>query len=150
MIKKQLNIRKATKEDIDQIVTIEKVSFSSPWTKETFLEEFTNNLLAYYSVVELKGEIVGYTGMWIILDEAHITNVAIHPKVRGLKLGELAMRYLMGIAKYHGAKRMTLEVRESNKIAINLYYKLKFKEHGYRKNYYSDPVEDAKIMWVEL
>lgn len=150
MIKKQLNIRKATKEDIGQIIVIEKESFSSPWTEETFLEEFSNNLLAYYSVVELENEIVGYTGMWIILDEAHITNVAIHPKARGQKLGELAMRHLMGIAKYHGAKRMTLEVRTSNKIAINLYNKLNFKEYGYRKNYYSDPVENAIIMWVDL
>ncbi|MGD9678218.1 MAG: ribosomal protein S18-alanine N-acetyltransferase [Vulcanibacillus sp.] len=150
MINGQLNIRRATKDDIDKILEIEKESFSSPWSRETFMEEFCNNLLAYYSVIELGGEIIGYTGMWIIIDEAHITNVAVHPKARGLNIGELAMRHLMGIAKLHGAERMTLEVRTSNKIAIKLYNKLNFIEHGIRKNYYINPTEDAKIMWVEL
>ncbi len=150
MLKGQLNIRKATVEDAGKIFEIETKSFSSPWSKETFIEELSSNLLAYYSVIELEDEMVGYTGMWIIMDEAHITNVAIHPKARGVKLGELAMRHMMGIAKLLGAKRMTLEVRASNHVAINLYNKLNFEEQGCRANYYSHPFEDAIIMWVEL
>ena len=150
MLNGSLNIRKATIEDLEDIIYIENETFSSPWSRGSFIEELTCNLLAYYSVVELDDEIIGYMGMWIILNEAHITNVAIRSKERGLKLGELAIRHMMGIAKLHGANKMTLEVRKSNSVAINLYDKLNFVKLGHRINYYSNPLEDALIMWVEL
>ena len=88
--------------------------------------------------------------MWLIIDEAHITNIAVHPEKRGIGLGELLMVHLMTMAKFYGAADMTLEVRVSNDIAKNLYHKLNFKEKGFRKNYYADTNEDALIMWVKL
>lgn len=150
MLNGNLNIRRATIEDLEIIISIDNESFSSPWSRQSFIDELTSNLLAYYSIVELDDEIIGYMGMWIILDEAHLTNVAIRSKARGLKLGELAMRHMMGIAKLHGANKMTLEVRKSNQVAINLYNKLNFETLGYRVDYYSNPLEDALIMWVKL
>lgn len=148
--KKQLNIRKANIEDVEQMWNVEQASFSKPWSKEAFVSEMTTNRFAQYYVLEIEGDIVGYAGMWIILDEAHVTNIAIHPHARGQKLGELMMRHLIAIAKMFGAKSMTLEVRVSNQIAQNLYRKLGFKEEGLRKNYYADTMEDAIIMWVNL
>lgn len=145
-----LDIRRATVEDIENIYLVEKLSFTKPWTKESFINELTTNKFANYSVVEVGGKIVGYAGMWMILDEAHITNVAIHPDYRGQKLGELMMRYLIAVAKNLGATSMTLEVRLSNQVARNLYRKLDFKEQGIRKNYYADTMEDALIMWVKI
>jgi len=145
-----ISIRKATKKDIDRICAVEKASFTTPWSKEAFRKELSTNRFAHYYVLELGKEIVGYAGMWIILDEAHVTNVAIHPKYRGLKLGELLMRSLMANAKILGAKSMTLEVRVSNDVAQRLYRKLNFKEQGIRKKYYADTMEDALIMWVKL
>ncbi|TCS79574.1 ribosomal protein S18-alanine N-acetyltransferase [Tepidibacillus fermentans] len=146
----RIQIRRATIDDIDQIWRVEQLSFPTPWSRQAFFSELTNNQYAYYFVLEFDERIVGYVGMWLIFDEAHITNVAISPEVRGMKLGELLMRYLMATAKGLGANRMTLEVRISNHIAISLYKKLGFKEEGIRKNYYADTFEDAIIMWVNL
>lgn len=150
MDKKNINIRRATIIDIENIWSVEEESFQTPWSKEAFENELTTNKFAYYYVLELDSEIVGYAGMWLILDEAHVTNVAIKPNVRGLKLGELIMRHLMTTAKFYGATSMTLEVRVSNEVAKNLYYKLNFEDSGIRKNYYADTMEDALIMWVKL
>jgi [ribosomal protein S18]-alanine N-acetyltransferase len=88
--------------------------------------------------------------MWVIIDEAHITNIAIDPEMRGRKLGERLLRQMMRIAWVKGAERITLEVRVSNRIAQNLYKKLGFAPHGIRKGYYSDNHEDALIMWSDL
>lgn len=150
MEEQPLEIRRAIIKDLNLIWEVEKESFSTPWSKEAFKRELTTNRFAHYFVIEWDGQIVGYAGMWIILDEAHVTNVAILPKVRGLKLGELLMRHLMVSAKVLGAHSMTLEVRVSNQIAQNLYRKLHFEERGIRKNYYADTMEDALIMWVNL
>lgn len=150
MGEKSVNIRKASIEDVEQICKIELASFTTPWSGDAFINELTQNKLAYYYVVELNSEIVGYAGMWIIFDEAHITNIAIHPKARGLKLGELLMKYMFTMAKFYGANSMTLEVRVSNHVARNLYTKLNFEEKGIRKNYYADTLEDALIMWVKI
>ncbi len=150
MEKDLISIRRATVDDVDPIWEVEKQSFTTPWSRDALLNELTTNKFAYYFVIEIEKEVVGYAGMWIILDEAHITNVAISPKSRGLKLGELIMRHMMSMASFYGAYHMTLEVRASNEIAQNLYHKLDFKEKGIRKNYYADSMEDALIMWVEL
>ena len=146
----RLKVRKASLKDIDQIWEVEKASFQTPWSRESFSNELTQNKFAYYYVVEMEKEIVGYGGMWVIFDEAHITNVAIHPKARGKKLGELIMRHLIFQAKFYGATSMTLEVRKSNYVARALYNKLNFEQQGIRINYYADTMEDAIIMWVKL
>lgn len=145
-------IRKMIKEDIPEIVELEKLSFPTPWSAYAFNCELEDNQYAYYNVCLAKEEekILGYAGMWKILDEVHITNVAVHPSYRGLKLGELIMRTMMGQAIALGADKMTLEVRKSNIVAQRLYEKLGFMSVGFRKGYYSDNNEDAVIMWCDL
>jgi ribosomal-protein-alanine N-acetyltransferase len=137
-------------EDIDQILTIEELSFATPWTKQSFENELHLNQFAVYLVLEKDGQIVGYCGMWLIVDEAHITNIAVLPEFRGQKLGEAILRMIMEVAKKRGAKSMTLEVRVSNTVAQSLYRKLGFMNGGIRKNYYTDNYEDALVMWVTL
>jgi ribosomal-protein-alanine N-acetyltransferase len=95
------------------------------------------------------GKIIGYAGMWLIVDEAHVTNVAILPAYRGKRLGEKLMSALLEHAKNRGAVRMTLEVRASNTVAQGLYSKFGFTSQGRRRNYYMDTKEDALIMWCE-
>ncbi|GAX88795.1 ribosomal-protein-alanine N-acetyltransferase RimI [Effusibacillus lacus] len=136
--------------DIDRILEIERQSFSAPWSRSAFEAELTRNHFAKYIVVEVNGYVVGHAGMWIIIDEAHITNIAIDPAYRGRKLGEQLLARLMAMAVWNGAERMTLEVRVSNKAAQSLYQKMGFQNHGIRKAYYSDNGEDALIMWANL
>lgn len=136
--------------DIDRILEIERQSFSAPWSRAAFEGELARNCFAIYIVAEIGRRVVGYAGMWVILDEAHITNIAVDPAYRGKKLGENLLRQMMELAVGNGASRMTLEVRVSNKTAQNLYQKLGFRSCGIRKGYYSDNREDAVIMWAEL
>lgn len=137
-------------EDIDQILKIEELSFATPWTRQSFENELNLNQFAVYLVLEKDGQIVGYCGMWLIVDEAHITNIAVLPEFRGQKLGEAILRMIIEVAKKRGAKSMTLEVRVSNTVAQSLYRKLGFMNGGIRKNYYTDNYEDALVMWVTL
>ncbi|MGM7685018.1 ribosomal protein S18-alanine N-acetyltransferase [Cytobacillus sp. Hm23] len=137
-------------EDIEDVLKVEEASFATPWSKDIFLSEINNNKYAHYIVAEEDGLVIGYCGAWIIVDEAHITNVALLPEYRGRKLGEAMLKQLMDFAKALGAKTMTLEVRVSNIIAQSLYRKLGFNDGGIRKNYYTDNQEDALIMWVNI
>jgi ribosomal-protein-alanine N-acetyltransferase len=145
-----LEFRAMRLDDIPAICEIEQEAFSTPWTSAAFHNELTNNQFARYMVMEFAGEVVGYGGMWIIMDEAHITNVAVREDFRGKKLGERLMRELQQTASFLGAIRMTLEVRPSNVIAQGLYEKLGFYSVGIRRGYYTDNQEDAMIMWVDL
>jgi ribosomal-protein-alanine N-acetyltransferase len=137
-------------EDLDQVIEVEKLSFTNPWSRNSFFLELTTNELATYIVAKVDGRVVGYAGMWLIVGEAHVTNVAVHPGFRKKGIGELLMRSLMTIARESGAKMMTLEVRKSNYIAQNLYTKLGFEPIGIRRGYYTDNNEDAVIMWTNL
>lgn len=137
-------------EDLDQILEVEHASFTTPWSREAFYNELYNNKFAVYLVLEKDHVVIGYCGVWIVIDEAHVTNVAILPQYRGRKLGEAMLSKLMSIAKEKGAKSMTLEVRVTNHVAQSLYRKLGFQNGGIRKNYYSDNQEDALVMWVNL
>lgn len=137
-------------EDIDRILEIEHASFSTPWSREAFYNELYNNKFAVYIVIEVDKKVVGYCGVWIVIDEGHVTNVAILPEYRGKKLGEQLMHALVEVAKGMGAKTMTLEVRVTNYIAQSLYRKFGFQNGGIRKNYYTDNQEDALVMWVKL
>ncbi len=145
-----IQFRKMTEADIQHIVEIEEEAFTTPWSYDAFYNELTNNHFACYLIMDIGQEVAGYGGMWVLLDEAHVTNVAVRHDYRGNKLGERLMSELMKTAKFLGAKRMTLEVRESNEIAQNLYRKLGFYRAGVRKGYYSDNQEDALVMWAEL
>lgn len=148
---KTITYRKMTMEDIDQVLLIEEEAFAHPWTREAFEHEMTTNLYSYYLVAETEEQdIVGYCGMWIVLDESHITNVAVAERMRGHRIGEGLMREAIRIVKEQQGVLMTLEVRVSNTVAKNLYYKLGFQDGGIRKNYYTDTQEDALVMWVEF
>ncbi|MFC4714048.1 ribosomal protein S18-alanine N-acetyltransferase [Planococcus dechangensis] len=146
----QVTFRKMTLHDVDEVYKIEKESFTLAWTKEAFEQEMVKNEFAYYVVAETEEAIVGYCGMWLVMDEAHITNIAISPSQRGKKLGEALMKAAIDSAKAQGAKLMTLEARVSNIVAINLYKKLGFQNGGIRKGYYTDNQEDAIVMWVNF
>ena len=137
-------------EDIDQILEVEHASFATPWSREAFYNEIYNNKFAVYIVLEEYQKIIGYVGAWVVIDEAHITNVAILPSYRGKKLGEALLRKMMTVAKDMGARSMTLEVRVTNNVAQSLYRKLGFQNGGIRKNYYTDNQEDALVMWVNI
>jgi ribosomal-protein-alanine N-acetyltransferase len=147
---KQITYRKMVEDDINGVLKIEEEAFSLPWTRDSFIYEMRNNLHAYYVVALDEEEIIGYCGMWLVIDESHITNVAVTEKVKGRGIGEALMRESIRIALENEVVLMTLEVRVSNVIAQNLYRKLGFQNGGIRRNYYSDNQEDALVMWVEF
>ena len=142
-------IRSVRYSDLDQLTEIEKTCFSLPWTKNSFEKEL-NNDLAYYQCAEKDGKIMGYMGMWRILDECHITNVAVLPEYRKMGIGTSLINKMIEICKCSEIRAMTLEVRESNFQAINLYNKFGFVAAGKRPGYYLEPVEDAIIMWKKI
>lgn len=142
--------RRMTLADIDTIIDIEKECFAVPWTKEAFQNELMYNQFAHYFVMLWQGEIIGYGGLWTIVDEAHVTNIGLREAYRGRKLGQRLLSELMTFASLRGMKRMTLEVRVSNIPAQRLYEKFGFKVEGVRRGYYSDNGEDALIMWADL
>ncbi|MFX3673334.1 MAG: ribosomal protein S18-alanine N-acetyltransferase [Paenisporosarcina sp.] len=143
--------RKMVEDDIEGVLKIEEEAFSLPWTRDAFIHEMRDNLHAYYVVaLNSEEEIVGYCGMWLVMDESHITNVAVTEKAKGQGIGEALMRESIRIALENEVVLMTLEVRVSNVIAQNLYRKLGFQNGGIRRNYYSDNQEDALVMWVEF
>ncbi|UYZ22277.1 ribosomal protein S18-alanine N-acetyltransferase [Mesobacillus jeotgali] len=145
-----ITFRNMTVDDLDEVMEVELKSFTVPWSKEAFFNELTKNQFAHYLIVEVDQRVVGYCGVWIIIDEAHITNIALLPEYRGMKLGEALMAKVMELARELGAMRMTLEVRVSNERAQNLYGKFGFEEGAIRKQYYTDNMEDAIVMWVNL
>ncbi|WP_241236291.1 ribosomal protein S18-alanine N-acetyltransferase [Brevibacillus marinus] len=145
-----IRFRPMTLDDVGRVSELEKLAFPTPWPADAFYNELTINKHARYIVAEVEGEVVAYSGMWLLFDEAHITNVAVHPQYRGQGIGERLMRQMMSLALLEGGKKMTLEVRPSNLTARRLYQKLGFTEQGIRKKYYTDNDEDAIIMWVNL
>lgn len=132
---------------VDEIVNIEELSFNTPWSKDAFISELERNKCAKYRVILFDNKVVAYGGMWIVIDEAHITNIAVHPEYRGRGFGSEILNDLIETAKNNGILSMTLEVRTSNYKAIALYDKFGFKEKAIRKKYYQDTGEDAIIMW---
>ncbi len=143
-----MRVRPMTKRDITRVYEIEVQSFRTPWSKLSLLGELHNNV-AHYLVAEEEGQIVGYGGMWVLFDEAHVTNIAIAPEKRGQHLGRYLMYAMMAKALEYGAERMTLEVRETNVRAQNLYYSFDFVQEGFRKRYYEDTGEGAYLLWNE-
>ncbi len=145
----KISIREMKFEDLDDIMEIEHSSFSAPWSRESFESELLNRM-ALYTCLEYDDKVVAYVGLWKIYDEGHITNVAVLPSYRGLGLSKLLLNNLFEICKNNGIVRLTLEVRESNLVALNLYQHIGFISSGRRPRYYSNPIEDAIIMWKEL
>ncbi|WNR43904.1 ribosomal protein S18-alanine N-acetyltransferase [Paenibacillus roseipurpureus] len=145
-----LVFRSMTMDDIPYICEIEQEAFTTPWTRGAFENELLNNQFAHYMIMDIGGEVAGYGGMWLIMEEAHVTNIAVKHTYRGQKLGERLLRELMKTSAFLGAIRMTLEVRTSNIVAQNLYEKLGFRSVGVRRGYYTDNREDAVVMWADL
>ena len=144
------NVRKMILEDLEAVVLLENKCFAVPWSDEAFYKEITQNTLANYSVIVINEEIVGYGGAWYIMDEGHITNIAINPNLRKQGLGQHLVKFMIEEAKKNELNHMTLEVRKSNVAAIKLYEKLGFIIEGVRPKYYTDNQEDALIMWLAL
>jgi ribosomal-protein-alanine N-acetyltransferase len=142
--------RTMTVEDIPQIQLVEGKCFPTPWSRSIFVSELTRNDNAIYIVAAVGERIVGYAGIWIILDEGHITNIAVDPNFRRQGIGQGLMDVLTVEAVKRGVTAMTLEVRVTNYGAQALYTKLGFVPNGIRKEYYQDDKEDALIMWREL
>jgi len=144
----EITVGLMTIEDVDAVHEIEEACFKTPWSKESFIHEVTGNQCARYVVIREDGRAIAYAGVWFILDEGHITNIAVHPDRRGMGYGDMVTRALIQMAADCGMSVMTLEVRRSNKVAQNLYHKFGFIDVGFRPKYYEN-TEDALIMFLE-
>jgi ribosomal-protein-alanine N-acetyltransferase len=144
--KNWIKIRRARPEDVDAVTAVEQLSFAKPWTREDFERDIGGNILATYMLAETNRQVIAYAGIWVVIDEGHITNVAVHPDWRDQGVATMVVLSLLDAARDKGATRFTLEVRTSNAPAIKLYEKFGFRTVGYRKHYYENG-EDAAIMW---
>lgn len=142
-----LVIRRGEEKDILAIEELEKQCFATPWSYESLKYDIVENNRALYLVAEIEGEIVGYVGIWKIVDEGHITNVAVSPSHRRKHIASALLETLFRVTERAGVVQHTLEVRAGNEGAIKLYEGFGFKEAGLRKGYYEDNGEDAIIMW---
>lgn len=146
-----IKYRLMTKDDAPAVHQIEEAVFPTPWTLESFYYEMEKNPQAHYFVaINEQDKMIGFCGMWVVLDESQITNVAVMPEGRGQGIGEVLMRESIKLAKSMDVVVMSLEVRVTNVVAQNLYRKLGFQDGGIRKGYYTDNQEDALVMWVNL
>jgi len=133
--------------DLDEILKIEETCFKTPWSRKSFENDFKKDF-AVLLVAEYSGVIAGYAISWLIVDELHIANLAVHPDFRDRGIGESLIRTLL--ANSENYSMAGLEVRRSNKTARKLYKKLGFEEVGVRKNYYVEEGEDAILMIKHL
>lgn len=158
-------VRPMTLDDVEEVYRIERATFSMPWSARSFTYDLTRNPAASYLVAQARPDlawrdpppapdlrdapILGYGGLWLLVDEAHVSTLAVRPGWRGRGLGELLLWHLLQRALNLGAQEATLEVRVSNRVAIALYEKYRFHVVGRRIRYYSDNQEDAFIMTTE-
>lgn len=141
-----VNVRAATSSDLDAILDIEGKSFTSPWSRETLLEELDGKAWSYVQAAELQNAVVGFIVYWIVLNEIHLLNLAVHPDWRRMGIAAAMMHHLLANAKSHDVSEIFLEVRVSNRNAQTLYRRFGFKPIGMRRNYYTDNGEDAIVM----
>lgn len=140
-------IRIGTIDDLDDMVLLEQQCFLSPWSRESLSYDVAGNPLSTYLVAELNGQVIGYVGVWTIVDEGHINNVAVSPDYRRQHIGSLLIETMLASTENKGITSHTLEVRAGNQAAIKLYESFGFIVEGVRKGYYEDDGEDALIMW---
>mgnify|MGYP000993948334 CR=1 FL=1 len=139
-------VRRMTLYDVERVSAIEAEAFPRPWTAADFRHELTENKVARYLVVEEAGEVAAFAGVHVIIDQGHVTNIAVAEQHRGKGYGRLVTAALMQYAANLGATYLTLEVRASNQAAQNLYASLGFIKVSVRKRYYEDTGEDAWLM----
>lgn len=145
-----IKIRKMQRTDVDEVIKIEERAYGEHhWSKDSFYGELSNDLAHYYCALDTENNLLGYVGSWQILDEAHITTLAVNPDFQRKKIGEALLIHAIKDFYKNEIKYVTLEVRVSNMPAIKLYEKYGFKSLGTRKGYYQNNNEDALIMWTE-
>jgi [ribosomal protein S18]-alanine N-acetyltransferase len=140
------NVRQAVVADLDRIIEIEHHSFTSPWSRETLADEIAGKEWSRTIVASHKGEAVGFMIYWMVLNEMHLLNLAVHPDFRRTGVASILLKYLIETARTEKIYDIFLEVRVSNKGAQILYRKKGFKPIGLRHRYYSDNGEDAIVM----
>jgi ribosomal-protein-alanine N-acetyltransferase len=133
--------------DLARVREIEAEAFAVPWPRDAYRTELEENKVAFYVVARDGEAVVGFAGMWVIFDQAHVTTIAVDRRWRGQHVGERLLLTLIDRALERGARWMELEVRPSNAVAIGLYRKFGFRDVALRKRYYSDNGEDACVMW---
>jgi ribosomal-protein-alanine N-acetyltransferase len=138
-------------DDLTGVLEVEAESFTNPWTRDMYAWELQNRSICHIYVVRTpEHAIAGFCAFWLVFDEIHINNVALRPQLRGRGLGTALMQHVFAEARRLGARRATLEVRASNAGARRLYERLGFYLSGTRRNYYTNPVEDALILWKDF
>jgi len=137
-------------QDVTGILEVEAESFSNPWTREMYDWELQNLAVCHIYVARTdEYHVAGFCAFWLVVDEIHINNIAIRPTLRGQGMGTALLHHVLQEGRRLGARRATLEVRTSNRDAQRLYERLGFSAAGVRRRYYSNPVEDAVILWRE-
>jgi ribosomal-protein-alanine N-acetyltransferase len=136
--------------DLEGVLAVEQASFTNPWTRAMYEWELQNRTVCHVLVVRTaERRVAGFCSFWLVVDEIHINNVAVLPELRGQGLGTTLMRRVLTEGLKMGAARATLEVRASNTSARRFYEGLGFRATAVRKRYYSDPEDDALILWRE-
>jgi ribosomal-protein-alanine N-acetyltransferase len=146
---REIAISPMTPADLDEVLVIERHSFPSAWSRGSYERELRNRN-SYYFAAHHEGRLVGYIGMWVVVDEAHITTLAVHPNCRRRGLGSHLLRRLIEHARQRRAARITLEVRERNFAAISMYRTFGFQQTGVLRGYYGDTGENGLVMWKIL
>ena len=141
----EIRIVPGSKKYLDDMYAAEKACFRSPWAREELAEDLEKPISRYLVMLENE-KLIGYAGFWLLMEEAHITNVAVLPEYRGQGLGKRLVKELIQLASDCGAKFMELECRVSNDVARRMYHNLGFLRVGLRKGYYTDTGEDAVVM----
>ena len=140
--------RLADEQDLDGVLAVESESFTNPWTRDMYAWELQNRSMCHILVVRTpECRVAGFCAFWLVFDEVHINNIAMLPDFRAQGIGTALLKQVLAEGQQLGARRATLEVRASNAGARRLYERMGFYVAGVRRNYYSDPVEDALILW---
>ena len=143
-------IEALTHDDIDDVLALEEAAFTNPWTRAMYLAELDNSGVSYcFLARETDRRAVGFCSFWRVVDELHINNLAVVPERRRTGIGSMLLSFVLNKAVELGARRATLEVRRSNDPARLLYERFGFSVAGVRTDYYSKPVEDALVLWLE-
>lgn len=145
-----LSIERMRPPDLDEVLAIERASFSMPWSRGAFLYEIERNQVARCFVVRSEGRLAGYLCLWEVADELHVTNIAVHPDLRRRGLGRAMLAQTLDDARRRGFRLVVLEVRPSNVEALRLYESFGFHVIGRRRGYYYDTGEDALVMEAAL
>lgn len=145
-----IEIERMTFTDLDEVLAIESDSFTSPWSKQGFRQEIINRKRSLPLVVRIDGHVAGYGVAWFVVDEIYIGNIAVHRSHRRKGIGELLLKKLLERGLVNDCRLATLEVRKTNRTAIELYNKFGFSAVAIRKGYYRDTGEDAVVMVKNL